>query len=100
MAFSIPESTQIAQARAMHIPPPRLEFLSTEDIQGDVTVTTTVSAVRVKVNPPFRIVVDGNVYTGGDELDIPDDEHARFWTTARWVSRIDTKSTASKGEAK
>ena len=37
------------------------------------------------VRPPFRVVVDGQVYRGGDTLTLLDNEHTRFWLRARWI---------------
>ncbi len=37
------------------------------------------------VRQPFRIVVDGRVYTGGDTVSLPDTERTAFWRRARWI---------------
>jgi len=48
-------------------------------------INAVTSQQKYSVRAPFRIVIDGTVYTGGDSLTLPDDERTRFWRRARWI---------------
>jgi hypothetical protein len=53
-----------------------------------ITVPEIAASIKVKVRAPFRVVHDGTVYTGGDVLDIPDDEAHKLWFASGWVERV------------
>ncbi len=41
--------------------------------------------MRVTLNPPYQVVLDGRHYFGGDALDV-DDSTARHWHHRGWVT--------------
>jgi hypothetical protein len=56
--------------------------------RGINVVSEPAPPVKVQVRAPFRVVHDGAVYTGGDVLDVPDDEAHKLWVAAGWVQRL------------
>ena len=46
------------------------------------------ATMRVRVNRPYRVIHNGEVFLGGDALTVPDDvEHSR-WVAAGWVTKV------------
>jgi len=66
------------------------------DDEEEETMDANPSKIRVRVNAPFRIVVDGEPYTGGDVVEVDDSERTRFWRSARWVTAVETEKAAVK----
>jgi hypothetical protein len=51
----------------------------------------TTKTVKVKVQPPFRVVHEASAYHEGDTLSVP--EHtAAEWLASGWVERVSSKS--------
>jgi hypothetical protein len=48
-------------------------------------------SVKVKVNEPYRVLLDGKAYTGGDVLEIPLDEEHKIWLKSGWVQPVKEK---------
>lgn len=51
----------------------------------------TEKAVSVKVQAPFRVVHEGNAFTHGDTLTVPESIGAE-WERSRWIERVTGKS--------
>jgi hypothetical protein len=53
--------------------------------------------VKIKVAEPFRLVHNGEVFNGGDVLDVDDDDadnRANEWIAAGWAEVVDDKPPA------
>jgi hypothetical protein len=68
--------------------------------KGINLVTQTPPTVKVKVRAPFRIVVGGVAHTGGDVLEVPDDDNTRLWVRAGWVERVPDEPKAAPKRSK
>jgi hypothetical protein len=49
------------------------------------------TSIKVKVVAPYRVVHDGVAYTGGDVLEVPNDDEHKTWLKARWVELVKEK---------
>ena len=56
--------------------------------------TMAEKTIKVKVQAPFRVVHEGNAFTDGDTLTVPENV-AQEWERSRWVERV----TSSKAES-
>jgi hypothetical protein len=44
--------------------------------------------LKVKVIEPFRVLHEGVAYTGGDTLEVPNDEEHDTWVKSGWVELV------------
>jgi len=66
------------------------------ELEEEKEVDSAPSKIKVKVNSPFRIVVDGEPHVGGDVVEVDDSERTRFWRSARWVTAVEPEKAAAK----
>jgi hypothetical protein len=50
-------------------------------------VENPAAPIKVKVNAPYRVVHEGQGYTDGDVLEVPDDKEHKVWLQSGWVTK-------------
>jgi hypothetical protein len=76
---------------------PEVVFVGSSDEKGLNAVSTPTSeTVTVRVREPFRVVHEGRPYTGGDVLEVPNNDSTALWIKAKWVEGV---PVSQKGKA-
>lgn len=71
---------------------PEVVFIDTGNSKKGINVADTTGSVKVKVNEPYRVILDGKIHIGGDVLTVPADDERDTWIKAGWVTPVPTPS--------